>query len=153
MTWTDVVRGSWLMLKTWVADRRSREYYAELNAADTCRPYLTDRAWRVWRSSFGPWIGSDWLNVSLHTAGLFFRKQLITKPSHAHKSDEEGCTWRHGSRDGWLLLTGPSNEYWFDRWVDYLKSLNVTFRWKQSLHFDGREITSAHPPRDARGVY
>lgn len=153
MTWTDVVRGSWLMLKTWVADRRSREYYAELNAADTCRPYLTDRAWRVWRSSFGPWIGSDWLNVSLHTAGLFFRKQLITKPSHAHKSDEEGCTWRHGSRDGWLLLTGPINEYWFDRWVDYLKSLNVTFRWKQSLHFDGREITSAHPPRDARGVY
>jgi uncharacterized protein with NAD-binding domain and iron-sulfur cluster len=146
MTWPDVVGGTWLMLKTWVSDRRSQEHYAELNAAEAWRPYLTDRAWRVWRSSFGPWIGSDWLNVSLHTAGQFFRKQLITRPHHAHAGDAEGPGWQHGARDGWLLLTGPSNEYWFDRWVRYLKSLDVTFHWEQSLHelrFDGREITFA----------
>lgn len=143
MTWLDVVRGSWLMFKTWVADHRSQECYSNQNAAAAWRPYLTDRAWRVWRACFGPWIGSDWTNVSLHTAGQFFCKQLLTNGKHYHPPDRAAPAWWHGARDGWLLLKGPSNEYWFDRWIRYLQSLGVEFHWQQSLeelHYDGNEI-------------
>lgn len=146
MTWCDVVLGSWLMLKTCVADRRSQEHYSTLNAADAWRPWLTQRCWRIWRSCFGPWIGSDWLNVSLHTAGQFFCKQLITAPTHFHPADSQGPAWRHGARGGWLLLRGPSNEYWFDRWVNYLKSLGVEFAWNVALVellYDGRQCSGA----------
>lgn len=97
------VRWAWLLLKTWASDRRSREYYSRLNAAEQWKPVLSDLGWRTWRASFGPWIGSDWTNVSLHQAGQFFRKQLMTKPSHPHKADDEGPAWTHGARDGWLL--------------------------------------------------
>lgn len=146
MTWRDVVLGSWLMLKTWVADRRSREHYSTLNAAEAWRPWLSEKCFHIWRSSFGPWIGSDWLHVSLHTAGQFFRKQLITAPTHFHPADAEGPAWRHGARDGWLLLRGPSNEYWFNRWVKYLETLGVVFAWKTALAellYDGRKCSGA----------
>jgi hypothetical protein len=146
MTWRDVVFGSWLMVKTWAADRRSNEYYSTLNAAAAWHPWLSEKCCQSWRASFGPWIGSDWLNVSLHTAGQFFRKQLITAPAHYHSADAEGPAWRHGARDGWLLLRGPSNEYWFDRWVKYQETLGVAFAWNTSLVellFDGRVCTGA----------
>lgn len=146
MTWRDVVLGGWLMLKTWVADRRSREHYSKINAAEAWRPWLSEKCLRIWQSSFGPWIGSDWLNVSLHTAGQFFRKQLITAPAHFHTADAEGPPWRHGARDGWLLLRGPSNEYWFNRWVKYLETLGVKFAWNTSLVellYDGHKCTGA----------
>ena len=146
MTWPDVVLGSWLMLKTWVADRRSHERYATINAAEAWSSCLSEKCLRIWRSSFGPWIGSDWINVSLHTAGQFFRKQLITAPAHQHAADTEGPAWRHGARSGWLLLRGPSNEYWFDRWVGYLETLGVKFSWKTALArllYDGQRCSGA----------
>lgn len=147
MTWPDVVRGSWLMFRIWTADRRSCREYADINAARAWRPLLSDLTYRTWRSCFGPWIGSDWTNVSLHTAGRFFRKQLITQPTYTHHADEEGPAWKHGARSGWLLLRGPSNEYWFDRWVAYLESRGAAFFWNQRLaefeYRDGR-IRGAH---------
>src|SRR5262249_34298879 len=146
MTWRDIVRGSWLMLKTWAADRRSCELYSTINAAVAWRACLSKRCLRIWRSSFGPWIGSDWLNVSLHTAGQFFCTQLTSAPPHLHAADAEGASWRHGARSGWLLLRGPSNEYWFNRWVKYLETLGVRFAWNTSLVellYDGRQCSGA----------
>ncbi len=147
MSWMDVLRGSWLMFKTWAANRRTLELYAKVNAAEAWKPRLSSTALKTWRSSFGPWIGSDWTNVSLHTAGQFFRKQLMTKPSHFHKADEEGPAWWHGSRSGWLLLRGPSSEYWFDKWVAYLEREGGKFFWRQplsKLDYDGKKVTAAH---------
>jgi hypothetical protein len=141
------------MLKTWSADRRTIEHYSRLNASKQWQPGLSERAWKTWRSCFGPWIGSDWTNVSLHTAGQFFRNQLMTRPSHYHQADEEGPAWTHGSRDGWLLLRGPSNECWFDRWVKHLENNRVNFHWEQPLHrfeFDGKRITGAYTQSGAK---
>ena len=140
------VRWAWLLLKTFAADRRSREHYSTLNAAEQWKPLLSERGWRTWRATFGPWIGSDWTNVSLHQAGEFFRKQLMTKPSHPHGADDEGPAWMHGARDGWLLLRGPSSECWFDKWVAHLERKGVRFFWKEALHkleYDGTAITAA----------
>ncbi|HUP82179.1 MAG TPA: hypothetical protein VM260_26740, partial [Pirellula sp.] len=123
----DYVRWGWLLLKTWAANRRTLEYYSTLNASKAWKPLLNPLAWKTWRACFGPWIGSDWTNVSLHTTGQFFRKQLITRPTHYHAADSDGPAWSHGSRDGWLLLRGPSNEYWFNRWLDHLKENGVEF--------------------------
>lgn len=146
MTKWDFVKWSWLMLKTWCARRRSIEEYARLNGADEWARLLSSTALKSWRSCFGPWIGSDWSKVSLHTVGEFFRKQLMTKPLHTHSSDQEGSRWYQGAGDGWLLLRGPSSEYWFDRWLQYLKGLEVKFHWNSSLvrfNFNKDKIDSA----------
>ncbi|MGK2925675.1 MAG: FAD-dependent oxidoreductase [Lysobacterales bacterium] len=140
------LRWAWLLIKTFTSDCRSREHYSMLNAAEQWKPLLSDRGWRLWRASFGPWIGSDWANVSLHQAGQFFHKQLTTQPTHSHKADEEGPAWTHGARDGWLLLRGPSSECWFDRWVSHLKKQGVRFFWQaplSKLDYNGTAITAA----------
>ena len=136
----------YLMLKVWTSNNRSHKEYAELNAAQSWKPLLKIRANKTWRSCFGPWIGSDWSKVSLHTTGDFFRKQLTTKPSHRHKADGDGPAWSQGAGDGWLLLRGPSSEYWFNPWVKHLKERGVTFHWEKTLtrlEFDGVYIVSA----------
>jgi uncharacterized protein with NAD-binding domain and iron-sulfur cluster len=141
----DFVKWSYLMLKTWTSNQRNHKY-SKLNAAQTWRPLLEDTAYRTWRSCFGPWIGSDWSRVSLHTAGDFFRKQLTTKPAHSHKADPEGPAWMHRAGDGWLLLKGPSSEYWFTPWVNYLTQKGVKFHWEKplvELEFNGTLITCA----------
>lgn len=140
------LRWAWLLIKTFASDRRSREHYSSLNAAEQWQPLLSQRGGRLWRATFGPWIGSDWTNVSLHQAGQFFRKQLSSKPAHPHKADEEGPEWSHGARDGWLLLRGPSSECWFGKWVSHLQQQGVRFFWHEPLarlDHDGTAITSA----------
>lgn len=139
-------RATWLMLKTWTARRRTREHYARLNAAEQWKPLLRRRGYINWRACFGPWIGSDWTNCSLHTAGQFFRKQLITRPTHQHPPDDEGPAWSQGAGDGWLLLRGPSDEVWFEKWVNYLESIGVSFTWNaplQQFRVDENTITRA----------
>lgn len=129
----EVVGWTWLMLKTWTAQRRSRLDYARISAARAWAGVLRPRAARTWRACFGPWIGSDWTRVSLHTAGRFFLHQLTSRPSHLHPSDRRGPAWRHGAGDGWLLLRGPSSEFWFDRWLAHLGRQGVKFHWSQAL--------------------
>lgn len=144
-TW-EFVKWSYLMLKTWTANNRSQTKYSRINASQAWRPLLKDTAYKSWRSCFGPWIGSDWPKVSLQTAGDFFKKQLTSKPSHLHKADQDGPAWTQGAGIGWLLLKGPSSEYWFDPWVKYLEENGVTFHWEKALtrlEFDGTCIISA----------
>ena len=146
MSGFDSIRWAWLMLKCWAANRRSSEQYSRLSAAAQWKPLLSDLGWKTWRATFGPWIGSDWTRVSLHTTGHFFLKLLSSRPWHEHLADTEGPAWTHGSRDGWLLLRGPSSEVWFDKWVAHLATGGVAFYWKRPLHrfgFDGRRITMA----------
>jgi uncharacterized protein with NAD-binding domain and iron-sulfur cluster len=144
---TEAIRWAWLMLKTWASNRRTEEQYSRQNAADRWRPQLGERAQCTWRSCFGPWIGSDWTNVSLHHAGQFFRKQLITQPTHHHRADEEGPAWQQGAGDGWLLLRGPSSEYLFDRWLAHLRARGVEFHWSSplaKLNCEGGRVSEAH---------
>jgi uncharacterized protein with NAD-binding domain and iron-sulfur cluster len=136
-----------LMAKEWTANRRSDERYATRNAAAQWGKRLSATASSTWSACFGPWIGSDWTRVSLHQAGQFFLKQITSQPSHRHPADAEGPAWEHGARSGWLLLRGPSSEFWFDRWVQHLATAGVTFHWAQALHhfdYDGTTITAAH---------
>jgi hypothetical protein len=146
MSKLDWLKWSWLMLKTWAARRRTELHYSTLNAAQQWKEILSERSYTTWRSCFGPWIGSDWTLVSLHTTGQFFRKQLISRPTHPHLADAEGPAWMHGAGDGWLLLRGPSSEFWFDRWVRDLRAKGVEFFWQaplEKLHFDGLLIHAA----------
>ncbi|HET7535509.1 MAG TPA: FAD-dependent oxidoreductase, partial [Candidatus Didemnitutus sp.] len=142
----DTVAWAWLMLKTWTAGRRAELAYARRNAAECWQRFLTPTAARTWRACFGPWIGSDWTRVSLHHAGRFFQKQLTSRPAHYHPADRDGPGWWHGAGDGWLLLRAPSSEAWFERWIPYLQSRGVQFRWLSplaKLDFDGARITGA----------
>lgn len=140
-----------LMLKEWTSNRRSVEHYATLNAAAQWRARLTAEASATWTACFGPWIGSDWTRVSLHQAGQFFLKQLTSQPPHPHRADTDGPAWEHGARSGWLLLRGPSSEFWFDHWIQHLTSVGVTFHWRNALHhfdYDGTNINAAHVGSD-----
>lgn len=141
------LKSAWLILKTWAANKRTYNYYSTLNAAEQWDLLIGTRSAKTWKATFGPWIGSDWKNVSLHHVGQFFRKNLMSGPTYDHKADAQGPAWKHGSRDGWLLLSGPSNECWINKWVTHLEKNNVEFFWDQSLYsfdFDGSAITAAH---------
>lgn len=128
MTTADPFWWARLMLKEWTANRRSIERYATRNAVALWGKRLSDEASSTWSACFGPWIGSDRTRVSLHQAGRFFLKQLTSRPSHAHPADAEGQSWVHGSRSGWLLLRGPSSEFWFDPWIQHLTTVGVSGR-------------------------
>lgn len=147
MSLLDRLALGWILLRTWTAHRRTTDHYAGLNAALYWKPFLTDSGWKTWRATFGPWIGSDWANVSLHHVGLFFRRNLMASgPVHQHPADREGVAWTHQRRDGWLILRGPSNEWWFNKWIAHLGNSGVNFSWQAPLHrlaFDGTVITSA----------
>jgi len=143
----DFTRSTYLMLKSWTANKRSQFKYARFNAAEAWQPLMSEMAYKTWRSCFGPWIGSDWSKVSLHITGDFFRKQLITQPTHEHKADHDGPAWSQGAEDGWLLLKGPSSEYWFDPWIRHLQQQGVQFSWHKGLsrlEFDGSRISAAY---------
>lgn len=136
----------WIMIKAWCSNKRSYKYYSTLNAKKVWGTYLSPFGNNTWSSTFGPWVGSDWCNVSFHQVAKFFKAQLTSKPAHYHKADREGGPWVHKARSGWLLLKGPSSEMWFDKWVEYLKSLDVEFYWEEELNklsFDGVKIQSA----------
>lgn len=142
----EFVKFSYLMVKPWTSNKRSIIKYDKLNAAKAWQPLIKEKAYKSWRSCFGPWIGSDWSKVSLHTTGGFFRKQLFSKPSHLHNADQDGPDWKHVAGMGWLLLKGPSSEYFFNPWIKYLKKKGVQFYWNKpitKLEFDGTVITSA----------
>lgn len=142
----EFAKWSCLMFKAWTSGNRSRKDYDGRNAAQAWEPLLKDKAYKAWRSCFGPWIGSDWSKVSLHTAGDFFRKQLTTRSAHRHKADKDGPAWTQGTGAGWLLFKGPSSEYWFAPWVKDLKARGVNFYWEKpltELEFDGAVITGA----------
>lgn len=147
MTRRESLGWAWVMLKTWTSHRRSREVYAGRLAHVAWRRVLSPAAWSQWVACFGPWIGSDWKRVSLHTAGLFFRRQLVTKPRHEHQADAEGPAWSQGARSGWLLLRGPSSEAWFTHWARDLEARGVRFHYEhqlQRLDGDASGIRAAH---------
>jgi hypothetical protein len=146
MSSKDKVLWAWILLKVWCSNKRSLEHYSTINAKVAWEPYLSKLALDTWCSSFGPWVGSDWCHVSLHQAGHFFRKQLITKPRYWHKGDSEGGPWSQGARSGWLLLNGPSSEVLFDKWLKALKKKDVEFSWNKKLtklECNGKKIISA----------
>ncbi|MEK9159249.1 MAG: FAD-dependent oxidoreductase [Patescibacteria group bacterium] len=146
MTWLDKITWSILLFKTWTSNIRTKKHYSSLNAAEVWRPLMSERAWKTWRATFGPWVGCDWTRASLHHVGQFFRRNIVSYPSHIHEADEDGGAWTQGSGDGWLLLKGPSNEFWFEKWISFLRQKGVSFFWKQSLQqlsYDGKHITQA----------
>lgn len=146
MSTRDKLSLSWGLVKTWTSNKRTQEDYALQNASDYWKNRMTETGWKTWRATFGPWIGSDWANASLHHVGVFFRKNLMSGTSHKHPADKQGNAWTHGSRDGWLLLKGPSSEWWFEKWVTHLKNNNVTFHMNsplKKLEYEGGKITGA----------
>lgn len=146
MTTRDKFSMAWGLLKAWTSDERTEQSYSRLNAAQFWKPKMSAKGWKTWISTFGPWIGSDYANVSLHHVGLFFRKNLMPGRSHFHPADSEGSSWSQGAGGGWLLLRGPSSEWWFDKWISHLEKNEVKFYWElplEKLNYSENSITSA----------
>lgn len=143
----DRVGRAWVVLKAALAGRRSEVEYAAVRGDRAFAPYMSERALLAWRSTFGPWIGSDWTRVSLHTVGRFFARNLFPGGEHWHPWDDQGIAWVHGAGAEWLLLRAPSSEAWFEPWVRHLESKGVRFVYRASLEslatFGGR-VVSAH---------
>lgn len=146
MTKWEFVKWSYIMLKTWTSHNRSLKKYSKVLASEAWKGIISPKVNDTWKSCFGPWIGSDWANVSLHTTGEFFKKQLTTKYVHNHKKDSSGKSWTHTAGDGWLLLKGPSSEYWFTPWVNHLKNIGVIIHCNKpltKLEYEGDNLTGA----------
>ncbi len=142
----DTIRWSKLLFQTWSANLRTEKWYSALSASEAWKPRMTELGWKTWRATFGPWVGVDWTRASLHHVGQFFRRNMQPGTAHEHEADEEGPAWKQGAGEGWLLLRGPSNEVWFDKWIPYLKEKGAQFFFETALTkflFDGRNISSA----------
>ena len=124
-----------MVWRTFAADRRSHEVYALMSAADYCYDHLSKKASDNLICTFGPWIGSDSARTSVHHAATEHLKNAFPGKGHQHPADEFGGPWHHGARasDGWLQLRGPSNEAWFDPWVEHLQSRGVKFHFGHKL--------------------
>lgn len=59
----EFIKWTYVMLKAWIANNRSKKKYSRLNAAKSWQPMLGNTAYKAWRSCYGPWIGSDWSKV------------------------------------------------------------------------------------------
>jgi uncharacterized protein with NAD-binding domain and iron-sulfur cluster len=151
MSKSDKLALAWGVLKVWSANNRTKERYALANAAAYWQPRMSKSGHSTWKAIFGPWIGSDWPYASLHHVGVFFARNIRSGPTHEHGADEDGPAWKHESMGGWSLLRGPSNEWWFDRWVAYLEQAGVEFHWEsplEELHYDGDTVTGAVVAQD-----
>lgn len=146
MSLADKLSLAWGILKVWSTNARSNQTYARFNAAAYWQSRMTRTGHATWRALFGPWIGSDWPYASLHHVGLFFGRNIRSGPEHEHAADENGPAWKHESMGGWSVMRGPSNEWWFDKWVTHLEKAGVEFHWEsplEELHYDGHTITGA----------
>jgi uncharacterized protein with NAD-binding domain and iron-sulfur cluster len=153
MSLRDKISLSWGVLKVGSVNSRSKQHYASANASAYWKSRMTPTGHATWKALFGPWIGSDWPYTSLHHVGLFFGRNICSGPSYKHEADEHGPAWKHESMCGWSLLRGPSNEWWFDKWVAHLEQGGVTFHWQtalEALDFDGEKITGAQVALDTR---
>jgi uncharacterized protein with NAD-binding domain and iron-sulfur cluster len=153
MSLLDKISLAWGVLKVWSVNSRSKQHYARTNASKYWQSRMTPTGHSTWKALFGPWIGSDWPYTSLHHVGLFFGRNICSGPSYKHEADENGPAWKHESMCGWSLMRGPSNEWWFDKWVAHLEQGGVKFHWKTALKvldYDGEEITGARVGLDTR---
>lgn len=153
MSLLDKISLSWGVLKVGSVNSRSKQHYASANASAYWKSRMTPTGHATWKALFGPWIGSDWPYTSLHHVGLFFGRNICSGPSYKHEADEHGPAWKHESMCGWSLLKGPSNEWWFDKWVAHLEQNGVTFHWQTALEvldYDGEKITGAQVALDTR---
>lgn len=117
----EYIKFLYLMSKSFVANQRSQNVYSKQLASDVFRSLLNEQSSKNFLSTSGPWIGADWLKVSYHHLGLFFRKLMF--PNKDYLTSE-----KH-----WRLLPGPSSEVFFDPWVQYLQSKKVKIEYNKSL--------------------
>jgi len=110
------------LIRDFVADKRA-DYYATINAHDYFKNKLSPLAFNLSMSIIGPWIGIDPQRASLHHSANFSRLiKYPNMPPFYHKADRNGPAWLHTADSEWLVLNRPTNESWFDPWVNFLKT-------------------------------
>lgn len=116
------------------ASPRRIEHYASINAADYLKPRMSPKGWEQFVSAFGPWVGIDPRRASLHHIISFFVKNILPGAPAPHEHiEKDGQKWSSGSKDGWSVFKRPSNEAWFDPWVEYLTRMGVKFYFNSTL--------------------
>ena len=149
--WTNTISTiEWLHLQTQfyrelTSDSRIKEY-AKINAKEWLSSRLSlDNLIKV-TSIFGPWVGITSDRLSLHHCMNFFRMIKypdLNKP-YSHMTYTKCSSqnifsqnlnifnshnwWQQGSGSQWSVLKRPTNEAWFDPWMEYLRDThNVQF--------------------------
>lgn len=108
--------------------KERQEYDATVNCAEYFRTKMDENSWKHFIATIGPWVGIDPLRASLHHVMSFFYK-LYFLGGHEHKG------WKHKPSNGWLVFNQPTNEAWFDPWVNHLKEkYQVSFEFEKELY-------------------
>lgn len=137
----DLLKAEYLLLKQWTASyARDRDTYISQNAEKELQKYLSQRGSKTLSSIFGPFVGVDAGRASFHHIGDFFKKNAYPGspgPYYHPQTIQNGIkrdAWIHGPNSGWLILNRPSNEAWFNPWVQQLKNKGVRFLFNTSLN-------------------
>lgn len=138
LTTMDKLKIAWLMLDGWCASEiRNNEDYANVYAYSVLKDYLSPLGAQTFSWCYGPFIGSDISRVSSYQTYSFFKKQFFPYSPFKFKN-KKLVPGKYGkrynqNRNNWFALQGPSNEMFFDPWVEYLKSLGVEFSFNATL--------------------
>lgn len=133
----DKLKIGWLFLDGWCSSekRNNKVYSKELNYRVLNR-YLTPEGAYTFSCTDGPFTGIDYGNISSHHLYSFFKKTFFGQCLYGYKNGKLIKNGHiHSNSKKWITLQGPTNEYFFDPWVEYLKSLGVEFRFEESLSY------------------
>jgi hypothetical protein len=72
----------------------------------------------------GPGYGMNKHEVSYGHLFHFPILSYLNKSSytHTHKENDKNNKYQHQSTDGWHVMNAPTNEAWFNPWLNYLKN-------------------------------
>jgi hypothetical protein len=140
LSYFDMMKAQYLLLKQWLASyERDRDTYMSQNTEKELHKYLSYQGASTLSSIFGPFVGVDAGRASVHHIGDFFKKNVYPGspgPYYHPETRQDGVkrkAWIQGSNSGWLILNRPSNEAWFNPWVQQLKAQGVKFLFNTSL--------------------
>jgi cytochrome b involved in lipid metabolism len=117
---------SYIYLKGILAKNRKEDYFKKLYLPFIKKHVSQDTYDFLVYFGSGPGVGIDINNMSYGHYTYVVEKQLQTNQS-------------------WQVMVKPTNEAWFDEWVDYLKTLGVKIYLNTSLkkiNFEKNRITS-----------
>lgn len=134
-TLLDKIKIGWLFLDGWCSsEKRNTKVHANTYSRTTLKKYLTPIGANTINSIDGPFTGSDYGYITDHHLYSFYKKTFFAQCSFKYQNGKlTKGTSRYNNSKKWITLQGPTNEYFFDPWVEYLTTLGVEFRFNTAL--------------------
>ncbi len=133
LQWSDRIALAIIIARVAAAGDERTAYYASVNATDYMKPRMSQRGWKQFESTFGPWTGLSPKRASLYHVIFFIIIHFLPNSQLFLKHRDRDGEWKVDTLD-WSVFNKPTSEAWFDPWVKHLENMGVKFYFNQGLH-------------------